>query len=72
MYMHICFILHLTLFVHVCNVVGALQEEFADSLGMNPKSKFVELMFNVADKQKRGFLRYREILELVIIMSQGL
>lgn len=39
---------------------------------MNAKSKFVELMFNVADKQKRGFLRYREILELVIIMSQGL
>jgi len=38
---------------------------------MKANSKFVELMFNVADKQKRGFLRFREILELVIIMSKG-
>ncbi|XP_067931933.1 dual oxidase 1-like [Watersipora subatra] len=47
------------------------KEEFADSLGMKANSRFVELMFNVADKQKRGFLRFREILELVIIMSKG-
>lgn len=51
---------------------GLLQEEFADSLGMKANSAFVELMFNVADKQKRGVLRFREILELVIIMSQGI
>jgi len=47
------------------------KEEFADCLGMKPNSQFVAQMFALSDKHNRGFLRYREILELVIVMSKG-
>ncbi|XP_074091404.1 dual oxidase 2 isoform X2 [Macrotis lagotis] len=45
--------------------------EFAESLGLKPQAMFVESMFSLADKDKNGYLSFREFLDILVIFMKG-
>ncbi|XP_060531820.1 dual oxidase 2-like [Cylas formicarius] len=45
--------------------------EFADSLNMRPENEFVRRMFMLVDKNKNGFICFREFVDLLIIFADG-
>lgn len=45
--------------------------EFADSLSMIPTNEFVKRMFTLIDKDKNGFISFREFVDLMIIFADG-
>ncbi|KAJ8953259.1 hypothetical protein NQ318_015841 [Aromia moschata] len=45
--------------------------EFADSLSMRPDNEFVKRMFLLIDKDKNGFISFREFVDLLIIFANG-
>nr|XP_022914641.1 dual oxidase-like [Onthophagus taurus] len=45
--------------------------EFADALGMQPETEFVKKMFNLIDKDKNGFISFREFADLLVIFAKG-
>ncbi|KAL3290150.1 hypothetical protein HHI36_023514 [Cryptolaemus montrouzieri] len=45
--------------------------EFADSLNMKPDNEFVKRMFSLTDKDKNGFISFREFVDLLIIFAKG-
>ncbi|ODN05836.1 Dual oxidase 1, partial [Orchesella cincta] len=47
------------------------QAEFAEALGMQSSSTFVERMFNLVDRDNNGFISFREFLDMLIIFSKG-
>ena len=47
------------------------QMEFADALAMQPSSPFVEQMFKLADKDRNGYLSFREFLDIIFIFAKG-
>lgn len=48
------------------------REEFAEALSLKRNSKFVELMFNVCDKDRNGYVSFKEFLDVIIIFSKGI
>lgn len=46
--------------------------EFAESLGLEVDSMFVDNMFKMVDKNDNGFISFREFLDFFIIFSNGL
>ena len=47
------------------------QTEFADALGMQATSPFVEQMFQLADKDCNGYISFREFLDIMFIFAKG-
>ncbi|CAH0562068.1 unnamed protein product [Brassicogethes aeneus] len=45
--------------------------EFAESLQMKPSNEFVQKLFEVTDRNKNGFISYREFVDLYIIFAKG-
>ncbi|XP_071450360.1 dual oxidase 2-like [Hetaerina americana] len=45
--------------------------EFADALSMKPESEFVSKMFTLVDKDKNGFISFREFLDILIVFAKG-
>ncbi|XP_074037846.1 dual oxidase 1 [Leptinotarsa decemlineata] len=45
--------------------------EFADSLSMTPNNEFVKRMFALIDKDRNGFISFREFVDLIIIFADG-
>lgn len=45
--------------------------EFADALNMRPQAEFVVRMFHLIDKDKNGFVSFREFVDLLIIFAEG-
>ena len=47
------------------------QFEFADALSMRPDSTFIQQMFALVDKDKNGYISFREFLDMIIIFAKG-
>lgn len=47
------------------------KSEFADILKLTQDSMFVELMFELADKDKNGTISFREFLDVTVIFAEG-
>ncbi|CAL8138364.1 unnamed protein product [Orchesella dallaii] len=47
------------------------QTEFAEALGMQSSSSFVERMFTLVDRDQNGFISFREFLDMLIIFAKG-
>lgn len=47
------------------------QMEFADALAMQASSPFVEQMFQLADKDRNGYISFREFLDILFIFAKG-
>lgn len=45
--------------------------EFADILGMHPEKEFIQRMFLLIDKDKNGFISFREFTDLLVIFAKG-
>ncbi|KAG5870630.1 hypothetical protein JTB14_023085 [Gonioctena quinquepunctata] len=45
--------------------------EFADSLSMKSNNEFIKRMFTLIDKDKNGFISFREFVDLIIIFADG-
>ena len=45
--------------------------EFAEALSLKPKSLFVEQMFDLVDKDRNGYLSFREFLDVIVIFAKG-
>ncbi|KAG8225393.1 hypothetical protein J437_LFUL004593 [Ladona fulva] len=45
--------------------------EFADALSMKPSSEFVIKMFALVDKDKNGFISFREFVNILIFFAKG-
>ncbi|CAH1153484.1 unnamed protein product [Phaedon cochleariae] len=45
--------------------------EFADALSMTAKNEFVKRMFMLIDKDKNGFISFREFADLLVIFADG-
>ena len=45
--------------------------EFAEAMSMRPKDEFVMRMFALIDKDKNGFISFREFVDLLIIFANG-
>ncbi|KAI4457597.1 oxidase/peroxidase [Holotrichia oblita] len=45
--------------------------EFADILGMHPDKEFIQRMFLLIDKDKNGFISFREFTDLLVIFAKG-
>ncbi|XP_020296286.1 dual oxidase-like [Pseudomyrmex gracilis] len=45
--------------------------EFAEALSMRPDSEFVKKIFNLADKDKNGFISFREFVDMLVIFLNG-
>ena len=45
--------------------------EFAEALSMKPDSQFVELMFDLCDKDSNGYVSFGEFCDLIVIFSKG-
>ncbi|XP_072402675.1 dual oxidase 2-like [Diabrotica undecimpunctata] len=45
--------------------------EFADALSMTPANEFVKRMFTLIDKDRNGFISFREFVDLMIIFADG-
>lgn len=46
-------------------------DEFAEALNMRSNAEFVVRMFHLIDKDKNGFISFREFVDLLIIFAQG-
>ncbi|XP_006818582.2 dual oxidase-like, partial [Saccoglossus kowalevskii] len=44
--------------------------EFADSLSMKSDNDFIQQMFELADKDKNGYISFKEFLQLIIVLYQ--
>ena len=44
--------------------------EFADALSMQSSSPFVLQMFQMADKDRNGYINFREFLDLIFIFAK--
>lgn len=51
-----------------CELTAA---EFADALGLQAGSLFVDSMFTLADKDGNGYLSFQEFLDVVVIFMKG-
>lgn len=47
------------------------KNELADILNLREDSMFVELMFQLADKDKSGTISFREFLDVTVIFADG-
>ncbi|XP_015439624.1 PREDICTED: dual oxidase-like [Dufourea novaeangliae] len=45
--------------------------EFSEALSMRPDSEFIKKIFNLVDKDKNGFISFREFLDMLIIFLKG-
>ncbi|XP_025152426.1 dual oxidase 2 [Harpegnathos saltator] len=45
--------------------------EFAEALSMRPDSEFVKKIFNLVDKDKSGFISFREFVDMLVIFLKG-
>lgn len=45
--------------------------EFAEALGMTPDSEFVRRIFSLIDKDRNGFVSFREFLDMLFIFAKG-
>jgi dual oxidase len=45
--------------------------EFAEALSLKPNSLFVEQMFDLVDKDRNGYLSFREFLDVIVIFAKG-
>ncbi|KAL4227430.1 hypothetical protein ACF0H5_012874 [Mactra antiquata] len=45
--------------------------EFAESLGLKPTSMFVRNMFLMVDKDRNGFVEFKEFMEMFTILAKG-
>ena len=48
-----------------------VQEEFAESLAMKPDSVFINQMFSLIDRDRNGYISFRELLYAVVLFSKG-
>ena len=48
------------------------KHEFADTLQVKPTSLFVTQMFEVVDKDKNGYISFREFLDMIVIFYKGI
>ena len=46
--------------------------EFAEALSLKPNSLFVEQMFDLVDKDRNGYLSFREFLDVIVIFAKGM
>lgn len=46
-------------------------DEFAEALSMKPCNEFVKRMFSLVDKDRNGFISFREFIDLLIIFANG-
>nr|CAD7458660.1 unnamed protein product [Timema tahoe] len=47
------------------------KSEFAEALSMRPESGFVQKMFSLVDKDKNGFISFREFVDMLVIFAKG-
>lgn len=47
------------------------RSEFAEALSMPAESEFVRKMFSLVDKDKNGFISFREFVDMLIIFAKG-
>ncbi len=45
--------------------------EFAEAMSLKPNSLFVNQMFDLIDKDKNGFVSFREFLDMFVIFAKG-
>ncbi|XP_012281785.1 dual oxidase 2 isoform X2 [Orussus abietinus] len=45
--------------------------EFAEALSMRPDSEFIKKIFNLVDKDKNGFVSFREFVDMLVIFLKG-
>ncbi|XP_043487025.1 dual oxidase-like [Polistes fuscatus] len=45
--------------------------EFAESLSMRPDAEFIKKIFNLVDKDKNGFISFREFVDMLVIFLKG-
>ncbi|XP_046845729.1 dual oxidase 2-like isoform X2 [Xenia sp. Carnegie-2017] len=45
--------------------------EFAEALSLKANSLFVEQMFDLVDKDRNGYLSFREFLDVIVIFAKG-
>ncbi|KMQ98401.1 dual oxidase 2 [Lasius niger] len=45
--------------------------EFAEALSMKPDAEFVKKIFNLVDKDKNGFISFREFVDMLVIFLKG-
>ncbi|XP_032685960.1 dual oxidase-like isoform X3 [Odontomachus brunneus] len=45
--------------------------EFAEALSMKPEAEFVKKIFNLVDKDKNGFISFREFIDMLVIFLKG-
>ncbi|XP_044256242.1 dual oxidase 2-like [Tribolium madens] len=45
--------------------------EFAEALSMRAQDEFVRRMFTLVDKDKNGFISFREFVDLLVIFAEG-
>ena len=50
---------------------GNLQEEFAEALALTPDSLFVTRMFEWIDREKKGYISFREMIYTVALFAKG-
>lgn len=46
--------------------------EFADALGLKPTSMFVRNMYLMVDKDRNGFVSFKEFMEMFTILAKGI
>ena len=46
--------------------------EFAEALSLKANSLFVEQMFDLVDKDRNGYLSFREFLDVIVIFAKGM
>ncbi|XP_076296274.1 dual oxidase 1-like isoform X2 [Lasioglossum baleicum] len=45
--------------------------EFSEALSMSSESQFIEKIFNLVDKDKNGFISFREFLDMLCVFLKG-
>ncbi|XP_026827307.1 dual oxidase 2 isoform X2 [Ooceraea biroi] len=45
--------------------------EFAEALSMRPDAEFVKKIFNLVDKDRNGFISFREFVDMLVIFLKG-
>ncbi|KAL2743176.1 dual oxidase 2-like [Vespula maculifrons] len=45
--------------------------EFAEALSMRPDAEFIKKIFNLVDKDKNGFISFREFVDMLVIFLKG-
>ena len=51
--------------------ISLTRKEFADILGLRPSSDFINNMFTIVDRDKNGYISFKEYLDFFVVLAKG-